>query len=257
MPRYNFSLDNNRYEVELSIQWDTCNHSGFEEFLKNEEIEKIPYEHPLHLFKVERFFKIANPDAPHFSAEELKEMNEYKIASLVVRFYSVLDFYPVKLGLADSSYWKPTIDELYDWMTDGTLSKEFFEKDILKNVTNTEYWLKVDDEEDERLFRFKISGYSQSDYAELYVIGEKDEKAAENLKKEFHLLAFTTPYCASVEVYDTKDEVYLASDDITEIYDDTEDLEYVKECILDYVPKGAREGVVEYLKGIRASHNDD
>ena len=77
MPRYNFTLENGRYEGELFISWNEGPNTGFEEFLKHEGIERVPYEHPLHLFKVDRFFKIANPDAPHFSAEELREMNVY------------------------------------------------------------------------------------------------------------------------------------------------------------------------------------
>lgn len=257
MPRYNFTLENGRYEGELFISWNEGPNTGFEEFLKHEGIERVPYEHPLHLFKVDRFFKIANPDAPHFSAEELKEMNEYKIACLVVRFYPTLDFYPVERGLADSSYWTPTVDELYDWMTDGTLTKEFFEKDILKNVTNTEYWANVDDEEDERLYRFKLSGYSQSDYAELYIIGEKDYEVCKKIAKEFQLYAFTAPYFASIEVYDTADELYTISDELTEIYDDTSNLDYLKECILDYFPEKLKEGMTDYMKDIRAIHIDE
>lgn len=142
-------------------------------------------------------------------------------------------------------------------MTDGTLTKEFFEKDILKNVTNTEYWANVDDEEDERLYRFKLSGYSQSDYAELYIVGEEDYEVCKKIAKEFQLYAFTAPYFASIEVYDTADELYTISDELTEIYDDTSNLDYLKECILDFFPEKLKEGMADYMKDIRAIHIDE
>ena len=76
MPRYNFTTEKGRYEVELFISWNEGPNTGFEEFLKYEDIERVPYEHPLHLFKVDRFVKIANPDAPSFLRRRAKR-NEW------------------------------------------------------------------------------------------------------------------------------------------------------------------------------------
>lgn len=242
----------------MFISWNEGPNTGFEEFLKYEDIERVPYEHPLHLFKVDRFVKIANPDVPHYSEEELKEMDAYQIACLAEKYYNALDFMPSKhAGLSDYAFRYPSVDDYENWMEKGRFTKEFFEKDILKNVTNAEYWSKVDDEEDDRIYRFKISGYSQSDYAELYIIGEKDYEVCKKIAKEFQLYAFTAPYFASLEVYDTADEVYAISDELTEIYDDTSNLDYLKECILDLCPEAVKEGIAEYMKDIRAIHIDE
>lgn len=255
MPRYNFTTEQGRYEAELFISWDDGPNTGFEEFLKYEDIERVPYEHPLHLHKVDRFVKIANPDAPHYSEEELKAMDLYKLSLLAECFYPILDFYPGEHGFGSGySYRSPLAEEIEEWIKDGTLSRELFEKDILKNVTNIEYWDKVDGEEDDRIFRFEISGYSQNDYAELYIVGEKDYEVCKKIAKEFQLYAFTAPYFASIEVYDTMDGIYVVSEDVTEIYDDTSNLDYLKEVILDLCPEEVKEGIAEYMKDIRAIH---
>ena len=76
-------------------------------------------------------------------------------------------------------------------------------------------------------YTYSASGYSQGDYARLYLIGMEEEEA-ERLTKGFKQYAFDTPYRYSVELIDCETGETITDESLGGIYDDTSDLRYLK-----------------------------
>lgn len=128
-----------------------------------------------------------------------------------------------------------TEEEVIDW-------KERFDWDwdryTLADVSWKD-WYEVAEEGELLPYRHTATGYSQGDWAHLYLLG-MDEEEAESLTAEFESYAYETPYYYTIDLVDCETGETIADAGLGGIYDDTFDLRYLK-CEL----KGALNGMGE------------
>ena len=123
-------------------------------------------------------------------------------------------------------------------------------------------WYEVAQEEECLPYRYTATGYSQSDWAHLYLFG-MDEKEAEALAKDFELYAYDCPYYYQVELIDCETGETITDESLRRIYDGTFDLRYLK-CELKATLNGMgeihpelRDGALEAVNELTYSDIDD
>lgn len=130
------------------------------------------------------------PTTPRWTAEELNAMTE-----------------------KERREWRDCLD--WDWS-----------RYTLADVSWKE-WYEVAQEEECLSYRYTTYGYSQSDWAHLYLFGMTLEEA-EPLLLDFQMYAYDTPYYYFVELIDCEDGKTITTDSCGGIYDSDLGLEYLK-----------------------------
>lgn len=211
------------------------------EFVKHNQLLKIrvaydqdsgyiDFEHLIESHGLERlsdweWLKIANPDAPHFTPDDLRR-DDWVFEALE----------EVAPNIGDCAMPALT-DEEFETLFSHVANEEWQEIDLevarrgLLSLSHVEWYESLNRYNDLRdilaPYTYSASGYSQDAYARLYLIGMEEEEA-ERLTKSFEQYAFDTPYRYSVELIDCETGETVTDESLVGIYDDTSDLRYLK-----------------------------
>jgi len=93
-------------------------------------------------------------------------------------------------------------------------------------------WFEAAQEEDVVPYRYAATGYSQGDWAHLYLLG-MEEAEAEALVRGFELYAYETPYRYAVNLIDCESGDVIEWDSLGGIYDLASSLKDLKGYIAD------------------------
>lgn len=172
------------------------------------------------------WLKIADPEALHFTAQDLKHDN------------MVLDYLEEVAYGADGFTMPELTDEEFETLFAHVANEEWQEIDLviarrgLLSMTHQAWWDSLNHNYEDlsdvlEPYTYTARGHSQGDFAHLYLIGI-DEEEARRIKADFEQYAFDTPYRFSVELIDSQSGDTIDEDSLGIIYDDA-DLAHLKE----------------------------
>ena len=216
------------------------------EFIKHNQLLKIrvgyaqdsgyiDFEHFIESHGLERlsdweWLKIAKPDSPHFTPDDLRR-DDWVFEALE----------EVAMNIRDTSMPDLT-DEEFETLFGHVANEEWQEIDLevarrgLLSMTHVEWYASLNQYADLRdtlaPYTYSASGYSQGDYARLYLIG-MEEGEAEYICKQFELYCFEPAYRFHIELIDCESGDEIEWDSLAGIYDSTSDLKDLKGYIAE------------------------
>lgn len=194
---------------------------SFEEFIEETGLERLSdYE----------WLKIAKPDSPHFTPDDLRR-DDWVFDCLK----------EVAPNIGDCAMPALT-DEEFETLFNHVANEEWQEIDLevarrgLLSMTHAEWYeslSKYDDLRDTLApYTYSASDYSQGDYARLYLIGMEEEEA-EYIRKQFELYCFEPAYYFRIELIDCETGDEIEWDSLGGIYDTSSDFKYLKGYIVE------------------------
>ena len=210
-----FIKNNQMLRVELTYDEDNGWH--FEDFISMNGIERV---------SDREWLKISNPEAPHFTPDDLKNDS------------AVIDYLKEVAYGADGFTMPELTDEEFESLFAHVANEEWQEINLdvarkgLLSMTHQAWWDSLNHNYEDlsdilEPYTYTARGYCQSDFADLYLVGI-DEAEARCIKADFELYAYDTPYRFSVELVDCQSGETIDQESIGGIYDDA-DLTYIKE----------------------------
>ena len=209
-----FIKNNQMLRVELTYDQDNGWH--FEDFISMNGIERV---------SDREWLKIAEPDAHHFAPDDLKH-DDSVIDYLKAVAYGAHGFTMPELTDEEfSDLFQAVSDE--DW---ENVDMEVARRGLL-SMTHQSWWDSLNHNYEDLSdilapYTYTARGYSQGDFAYLYLIGIDEE--ARVIVSDFELYAYDTPYRFSVELVDCQSGETIDQESIGGIYDEA-DLTYLKE----------------------------
>ena len=211
----------NGQQLKLDLTYDQdSGHYQFNGFVEAEGLERLDRGRSC------AYLKIAEPEALHFTEQDIKH-DDWVIACLKEVAYGV-DEYDMP-ALSDEEFF----DLFYavGWEEWKDIDMEVARRGLL-SMTHQSWWYSLNHEYEDlsdvlEPYTYTARGYSQGDFAYLYLIGI-DEAEARVLVSDFEQYAYDTPYRFSVELIDCQSGETLASDSLGGIYDEA-DLPHLKE----------------------------
>lgn len=211
-----FIKNNQLLKVELSYDQDNL---YFEDFIQDRGIARIGNGRDY------SYLKIGKPDGRHYFASYLVCDSRVREELEWLRHNIGINTMPALTTEEAGVLSEQVANE--DW---GNVDFEIARRGLL-SVTHQAWYDSVtyyDDYEDAlRPYLYTAHGYSQGDWANLYLIG-MDEREALGIKSDFELYAYDTPYQFRVELIDCQSGDTLDEDSLGGIYDDA-DLTCLKE----------------------------
>lgn len=213
-----FIKNNQMLRVELTYDQDNGWH--FADFVEAEGLERLDRGRNC------AYMKIAEPDAHHFTPDDLKHDD------------SVID-YLKEVAYGIDEYDMPAItDEEFSDLFHAVGWEEWKDVDMdvarrgLLSMTHQAWWDSLNHEYEDLSdilapYTYTARGYCQSDFAHLYLIGMSEEEAR-RIKADFEQYAYDTPYRFNVELVDCQSGETIDQESLGGIYDDA-DLTYTKE----------------------------
>lgn len=211
----------NGQQLKLDLTYDEDNgHYQFNDFVEAEGLERLDRGRNY------AYLKIADPEALHFTAQDLK--------------HDSMVLYALKgIAYGVDGFAMPAItDEEFETLFDHVANEEWQEINLdvarrgLLSMTHQAWWDSLNHNYEDlsnilEPYTYTARGYCQSDFAYLYLIG-MDEDEARVIVSDFELYAYGTPYRFDVELVDCQSGETLASDSLGGIYDEA-DLTHLKE----------------------------
>ena len=194
---------------------------SFEDFVAETGLERLSdYE----------WLKIANPDSPHFTPEDLKH-DDWVFDCLKEVALNIGDY--AMPALTDEEF-----EELFyhvGWEEWQEIDLEVARRGLL-SLSHAEWYASLNQYADLRdilaPYTYSASGYSQGDYARLYLIGMEEEEA-EYIRKQFELYCFEPAYYFRIELIDCESGDEIAWDSLGGIYDQSSDFKDLKGYIVE------------------------
>ena len=211
-------LIKNNQALKIKIESDDMGHHLFNEFVENEELERV---------SDDKYLVIKKPDVKRFSADDLK------LDSLVQDFIDQLDLSAIdKMDLTDeeaeslrySLNWEMAHD--VEIARKGLLSLSFIEwySSLVCEIGGRDWSDAMAD------CKNIVRGNCSDEYAEIYIQG-MDEEESNYLLKEFKTYAYNTPLYFKIELINSTTGDTIADDSLGGIYDSSYQLEYLFETI--------------------------
>lgn len=191
------------------------------------------------------WLKIGKPDSPHFTESDL-------------RFDALVFTCLEEVAPAVSEYSMPALtseefEELFDhvsWQRWQEIDLEVARRGLL-SMSRQAWYDSLGQYADLRdtlaPYTHNVHGYSQGDYARLYLIGVNPLEA-KAITREFEQYAYETPCYYSVELIDCETGESIAEDSLCGIYDDTSDLKHLKREMVASI--NALDGIDEEVKAL-------
>lgn len=210
--------NNQMLHVELTYYQDNGWH--FADFVEAEGLERLDRGRNC------AYMKIAEPDAHHFTPDDLKH-DDWVIDYLKEVAYGI-DEYAMP-ALTDEEF--SDLLHAVGWEEWQEINLDVARRGLL-SMTHQGWWDGLNHEYEDLSdilapYTYTARGYCQSDVAHLYLIG-MDEAEARRIKAGFEQYAYDTPYQFYVELVDCQSGETLASDSLGGIYDEA-DLPHLKE----------------------------
>lgn len=209
----------NNQLLSVELTYDQDNGWHFEDFISMNGIERV---------SDREWLKISNPEAPHFTPDDLKNDS------------AVIDYLKEVAYGVDGFFMPELTDEEFETLLDHMANDEWQEINLdvarkgLLSMTHQSWWDSLNHEYEDLSdilapYTYTARGYSQGDFAKLYLIGMDDEEEeARAIVADFEQYAYDTPYKFYVELVDCQSGETLASDSLGGIYDEA-DLPHLKE----------------------------
>lgn len=211
----------NGQQLKLDLTYDEYGGQWqFDDFVEYEGLERLDRGRNC------AYLKIAEPDAPHFTEHDLK-YDDWIVDCLKEVAYGV-DEYAMP-ALTDEEF--SDLFHAVGWEEWKDIDMEVARRGLL-SMTHQSWWYSLnheygDTKEALKPYTYMASGYGQSDFAYLYLIGMSEEEARA-IVRDFEQYAYDTPYRFSVELIDCQSGETLDSESLGGIYDEA-DLPHLKE----------------------------
>lgn len=210
-----FIKNNQLLKVELSYDQD-YGQIGFNDFIEDNGLERL---------SDWEWLKFGNPEAMHFTPEDLKTPTAVYEALEEVALNVTESSMPDLTDEEFSDLFQAVADE--DWQA---IDLEVARRGLL-SMNHVEWYEALNHYNDLRdilaPYTYTARGYSQGDVAHLYLIG-MDEEEARRITAGFEQYAYDTPYQFRVELVDCQSGDTIDEDSLGGIYDDA-DLTCLKE----------------------------
>ena len=194
---------------------------SFEDFIEETGLERL---------SAHEWLKIGNPEAMHFAPDDLKH-DDWVFDCLKEVAPNIGDY--AMPALTDEEF-----EELFyhvGWEEWQEIDLEVARRGLL-SMTHVEWYESLSKYDDLRdilaPYTYSASGYSQGDYARLYLIGMEEEEA-EYIRKQFELYCFEPAYCFHIELIDCESGEETAWDSLGGIYDTSSGFKDLKGYIVE------------------------
>lgn len=215
-----FVKHNQLLKIRVAYDNDMAYHS-FEEFVEASGLEHL---------SAHEWLKISNPDAPHFTPDDLRR-DDWVFEALE----------EVAPNIGDCAMPALT-DEEFETLFSHVANAEWQEIDLevarrgLLSLSHVEWYESLSKYDDLRdtlaSYTYSASGYSQDAYARLYLIGMEEEEA-EYIRKQFEVYCFEPAYYFRIELIDCKTGDEIEWDSLGGIYDTTSGFKDLKGYIVE------------------------
>lgn len=203
--------------LKIRVEYDQdYGQIGFNDFIEDSGLERL---------SDWEWLKFGNPEAMHFTPEDLKTPTDVYEALEEVAFCTDEMAMPALTSEEISVLIEQVASE--EWQA---IDLEVARRGLL-SMTHQKWYDSLNHYNDLRdmlaPYTYKARGYSQGAVSHLYLIG-MDEHEAERLAKAFEQYAYDCPYQYSVELIDCETGETITDESLCGIYDDTFDLRYLK-----------------------------
>lgn len=213
---------NHNQLLKIRVAYDNdIGYIEFEAFVKSHGLERV---------SDWEWLKIANPDSPHFTPDDLRR-DDWVFDCLK----------EVAPNIGDCAMPALT-DEEFETLFSHVANEEWQEIDLevarrgLLSMNHVEWYESLSKYDGLRdilaPYTYSASGYSQGDYARLYLIGMEEEEA-EFIRKQFELYCFEPAYRFRIELIDCESGDEIEWDSLGGIYDLTSGLKDLKGYIAE------------------------
>lgn len=205
--------------LKIRVAYDQDNGYHFKDFIESHDIASIGNG------RNSEYIKIGNPEAMHYQASDLVRDARVIEELLLLRHAICNEFMPALTEEEAEDLFGQVREEDWESVNFDTARRGLLSVNHLDWYAGISFWDDVSAEL--RPYRYTAHGYSQSDWAYLYLIGMEEEEA-ERLTKDFEQYAYDCPYQYHVELIDCETGETITDESLGGIYDDTTDLRHLK-----------------------------
>lgn len=177
--------------LRIRVAYDCASgQSEFQDFVEMNDISCLNHR---------EWLKIGDQSAPHYTATDLKHDDWVIEELLLLRHVIGSEFMPALTPEEGEELFDQVREEDWDSVNFDTARRGLLSVNHLDWYAGVSFWDDISAELEPYLYT--ATGYSQGDWAHLYLIG-MPESEAESLVREFETYAYDTPYRYGVKLID-------------------------------------------------------